>query len=308
MAVALTRFSGFCGFRPPSQIASFISTVPEFSTILGSSVSSSFRSSFSPSSTPSEEEKKAGLKEMFSALMNADAEKVREEVKKLVERLEKESGEEGREERELIKTLNEDFEGDVGIFCTFVLNIVRLQPGEAVFLKADEPHAYLDGGASPSSPILSNHNQLTPLTTPPDIMECMATSDNVVRAGLTPKLRDVPTLTSMLTYTSSPPSEQILPPISYKSTTHTTLYDPPIDEFSVLLTDLPAGSTEKFEKIEGPSILIFTKLGGGARVSVGGENVEVEREGQVYFVGAGVEVVIEAKKGGLTAYRAFVEV
>ena len=88
---------------------------------------------------------------MFSALMNADSTAVAREVAKLVDRLAKESGKEGEEERELIKTLNGDFPGDVGIFCTFVLNIVHLQPGEAVFLKANEPHAYLDGGAfSPS--------------------------------------------------------------------------------------------------------------------------------------------------------------
>lgn len=85
---------------------------------------------------------------MFSALMNADSKDVAREVGKLVERLSKESGEEGREERELIRVLNDDFPGDVGIFCTFVLNIVHLQPGEAVFLKANEPHAYLDGGES----------------------------------------------------------------------------------------------------------------------------------------------------------------
>lgn len=146
MAVALTPFSGFCGFRPPTEIASFLATVPEFAAVIGSSASSTFQSTFTPTSTPSEDAKKAGLKSMFSALMNADAEKVKSEVAKLVARLAGESGTEAQEERELVKTLNGDFEGDVGIFCTFVLNIVHLQPGEAVFLKADEPHAYLDGG------------------------------------------------------------------------------------------------------------------------------------------------------------------
>lgn len=38
-----------------------------------------------------------------------------------------------------------------------------------------------------------------------DCMECMARSDNVVRAGLTPKYKDVDTLASMLTYNTSPP-------------------------------------------------------------------------------------------------------
>jgi mannose-6-phosphate isomerase len=114
----------------------------------------------------------------------------------------------------------------------------------------------------------------------------------------------------MLTYTSSPPSEQILPPVSFRNTSHTTLYDPPIDEFSVLLTVLKEGETEKFEGIDGPSILIFTELDGGKgqaglKSSKGQE--EIKREGQVFFVGAGEEIEVEAKKGRVVAYRAFVE-
>lgn len=114
----------------------------------------------------------------------------------------------------------------------------------------------------------------------------------------------------MLTYTSSPPSDQILPPVSFRSTSHTTLYDPPIDEFSVLLTVLEQGETEKFEGIDGPSILIFTELNGGngqAGLKFKGEEIKVEREGQVFFVGAGEEIQVEAKKGKVVAYRAFVE-
>jgi mannose-6-phosphate isomerase len=55
---------------------------------------------------------------------------------------------------------------------------VKLSPGEAIYIGANEPHAYLSG----------------------ECIECMATSDNVVRAGLTPKYRDVQTLCSVLTY------------------------------------------------------------------------------------------------------------
>lgn len=139
-------------------------------------------------------------------------------------------------------------------------------------------------------------------------MECMATSDNVVRAGLTPKLRDVPTLCSMLTYTYAPPSDQLLPPASWRQTSRTKLYDPPIDEFSVLLTDLKNGESERFGAIDGPSVLIFTKLeGGDAVLRAEGKQILVDREGQVFFIGAGVEVEIEAQRGGVTAYRAFVE-
>lgn len=146
MAVALTDFSGFCGFRPPSEIASFLDQVPEFAAVVGSSVADSFKSKFL-SGSPSEEEKKAGLKEVFEPLMKADDKLVQEQAAKLVKRVESDGAGFDKVERELIKTLHGDFEGDVGIFCTFVLNIVHLKPGEAAFLKADEPHAYLDGGA-----------------------------------------------------------------------------------------------------------------------------------------------------------------
>jgi mannose-6-phosphate isomerase len=66
----------------------------------------------------------------------------------------------------------------------FFLNYVVLDPGEALFLAPNEPHSYLFG----------------------DGVEIMAASDNVVRAGLTPKFKDVDTLLDMLTYRCGPPA------------------------------------------------------------------------------------------------------
>ncbi|MEZ9560358.1 mannose-6-phosphate isomerase, partial [Vibrio splendidus] len=48
----------------------------------------------------------------------------------------------------------------------------ELAPGEAMFLHAETPHAYIEGTG----------------------LEIMANSDNVLRAGLTPKFIDVPEL------------------------------------------------------------------------------------------------------------------
>lgn len=178
MAVALTDFSGFCGFRPPSEIASFLDKVPEFAAVVGSSVADSFKAKFQ-SGSPSEEDKKAGLKEIFAPLMKADDKLVKDEANKLVERVKQDGAGLAEDERELVKTLDGDFPGDVGIFCAFVLNIVHLKPGEAAFLKADEPHAYLDGGEPPESEALFWSGEDPPLTrlrVLADIMECMATS------------------------------------------------------------------------------------------------------------------------------------
>lgn len=59
----------------------------------------------------------------------------------------------------------EKFGYDVGLISILLFNYVQLESGEAIFTDAGIPHAYIKG----------------------NIIECMANSDNVVRAGLTPK-------------------------------------------------------------------------------------------------------------------------
>ena len=145
-----------------------------------------------------------------------------------------------------------------------------------------------------------------------DIIECMATSDNVVRAGLTPKLRDVPTLIEMLTYQAGPGSKQLLTPTSFNrgegegaDDTSTTLYDPPIDEFSVLKIELKDGGSTRHRAIAGPSLCVVTE--GKARIGWEGGRAEDVVRGDVVFVGAGT-VVEWVAEGGLEVFRAFVEV
>lgn len=141
-------------------------------------------------------------------------------------------------------------------------------------------------------------------------MECMATSDNVVRAGLTPKLRDVPTLTSMLTYTYGPADSQLMEPKPFRAPSqHTTEYNPPIEEFSVLLIDTLSSGQESHPALEGPSILIVTELKEGEQAELvfgeKGEKVQVKSKGQTFFVAQGTKLEF---KGKMIAYRAFVEV
>ncbi len=61
---------------------------------------------------------------------------------------------------------------DLGVFSIYFFNIVHVETGEAIFQGAGIPHAYLEG----------------------QNVELMANSDNVLRAGLTPKHVDVPEL------------------------------------------------------------------------------------------------------------------
>ncbi|MFS1873857.1 mannose-6-phosphate isomerase, class I [Enterovibrio norvegicus] len=74
----------------------------------------------------------------------------------------------------LLLTLSEQYPGDIGLFSPLILNTLTLVPGEAMFLDACTPHAYIKGTG----------------------LEIMANSDNVLRAGLTPKHMDVQELTA----------------------------------------------------------------------------------------------------------------
>jgi len=84
--------------------------------------------------------------------------------------------------------LIEQYPGDVGLICFFLLQFLKLKPGEAIFVGPNIPHAYLCG----------------------DLLECMANSDNVVRAGLTNKFKDVETLLQMMQY--RPAGAELLTP------------------------------------------------------------------------------------------------
>lgn len=69
---------------------------------------------------------------------------------------------------------------------------------------------------------------------PADCVECMACSDNTVRAGLTPKYIDVDTLCEMLNYSPAPVSAKIFPCVRDNSDPCVYLYDPPVPDFSVM--------------------------------------------------------------------------
>jgi mannose-6-phosphate isomerase len=136
-------------------------TVPELATLIPSDLTQKLASSlllpttlppdpllFTPSiSTPTPPQKEI-LKTIFASLMNASEESVKIAIDTLLNRYD---GEENIAESEkglveLVKTLNGQYPGDVGVLCVFILNVVELKVGEAAFLGADMPHAYIKGG------------------------------------------------------------------------------------------------------------------------------------------------------------------
>ncbi|KAL2136992.1 hypothetical protein VTI74DRAFT_11174 [Chaetomium olivicolor] len=311
MAIAITPFEGLCGFRPLAEIAHFLETVPALRQLVGEENTKEFvdvvKNANEDNSEAAVERNKKALRKVFGALMSTSESDMAAAAKVLVDSAASSgadfagggvSATPGSVLAELVGRLHDQFGPDYGLFVLFFLNFVSLQPGEALFLRADDIHAYVSG----------------------DIVECMASSDNVVRAGFTPKFKDVDTLVNMLTYNYAPIDEQKMQPTeypyatlnrtAYSSGSHVTLYDPPIDEFSVVRTSLRGnGSKATFDPLDGPSIIICTA--GKGKISVGPAVQEV-KEGYVFFVGASAECVLESEGASeedeFVTFKAFCEV
>lgn len=294
MAIALNEFEGFCGFRPVTEIKGFLRDVPEFRHVVTATIASEFESKIidQPTSVQDEDCNKELLRKLFEAIMTSPESVYTVEASSLVKRVKAEGGKFAGASgdaalADLILRLDDQFPLDIGLFCgVFLLNYVTLEAGEAIFLKAKDPHAYISG----------------------DIIECMAASDNVVRAGFTPKFKDVKNLVSMLTYDCAPVEEQKMKPSTFGRAAgdgKVQLYDPPIPEFAVLRTEVGPGQKETVNGLEGPSVIIVTE--GQGTIGVAGQPPLKAESGFVFFAGAGTKIDYNGTNGDLVTYTAFSE-
>jgi mannose-6-phosphate isomerase len=120
-----------------------------------------------------------GLKHFFQALMTMD----REAQKQIIDDAVKNARQVKHEDRayQWVIDLNQEYPLDIGVFSPIILNLICLEPGQALFLPAGTLHAYLEGVG----------------------IELMANSDNVLRGGLTPKHIDVKELLNVLNFEQS---------------------------------------------------------------------------------------------------------
>jgi mannose-6-phosphate isomerase len=119
---------------------------------------------------------------------------------------------------------------DTGALAPLYLNLVSLRPGQALYLPARELHAYLGGTA----------------------LEVMASSDNVLRGGLTPKHVDVAELLATLVF--EPHAPEVLE--GSESGGGERLYRTPAREFELGLVDVRAGRPYRPRERRGLEILL----------------------------------------------------
>ena len=143
-------------------------------------------------------------------------------IRTMLTNLQKElTAREQRTEREdLVLNLIKQYPCDRGVLFGFLLNIIRLNPGEFLYIPPNEPHAYLCGTG----------------------VECMANSDNVIRAGLTPKNIDIHVLLNTLTFKA----ETVAAAAPRQEGDGVRLYACPAREYEVRISDnIPVDFSER---------------------------------------------------------------
>jgi mannose-6-phosphate isomerase len=265
MAVALTDdFEAMSGFRPIYDIASNLLDYPEFTDLIGKCRYDILQFVAGKRGV----NPKPILKTMFHTYITADEIKVKNNLDKLNSRLAEK--EDHTDLDKLIIKLAKQFPGDAGIFAPIIFNYLKLKTGDAFYIGANEPHAYIQG----------------------DILECMACSDNVVRAGLTPKLKDVATLVKMLTYKCTTPKVTR----GERKDNCCTLYVPPVKDFAMEIVEVDPGESYELQDVRSPSVILT--LNGSGVLKQGWVNTMPVSFGKAAFMSANTSATMVADKDG----------
>lgn len=196
--IALTQFDALSGFRAPSRARS------AFVSILGEpQPEQEFWSRLA--AALSGQHPGQALQDALTMLLAGG-----DEVTHFVTMLAEVSFDASGDDADLVRLLNSYYPGDPGIAAALLLNRVRLAPGEALFSSAGTVHAYLSGLG----------------------VEVMASSDNVLRGGLTPKHIDVPELCRIVNFEVSEPYF-VKPVTAHSAGVERELWVPPTTEFEV---------------------------------------------------------------------------
>lgn len=250
LVFALTPFLAMNAFREFSEIVSLLQPVAGAHTAIAHFLEN-----------PNAER----LSELFAGLLNMQGEEKSRALAILKAALENQQG----EPWQTIRLIAEFYPDDSGLFSPLLLNVVKLNPGEAMFLFAETPHAYLQGVA----------------------LEGMANSDNVLRAGLTPKYIDIPELVANVRFDAKPANQLLTTPEKNGAELDFPI---PVDDFAFSLHDLSAQETPVAQQ----SAAILFCVEGEAVLSKGEQRL-VLKPGESAFISAAESPIMVSGVGRL---------
>ncbi|CAH1399831.1 unnamed protein product [Nezara viridula] len=261
MTIAITEFQVMSGFRPVDEIKTFLKEVPEFEMLLSKDLIDNYLSE-------NKDECMKQILQTWLAKTELDMEPI---IKSFLNRLANED--DSAKEKYLfllIKQLSEWYPNDVGVFMPFFLNYFTLNPGECMFIAAGVPHAYIKG----------------------DCVECMSCSDNVVRCGLTPKLKDVNVLLEILDFKSYTVDQLKMVGVP-KGSDNVMVFNPPGQEFGLTSVIIQTGET--YQSSASKTCSIFIVLSGIGEI---GKTKKTLKFGSIFFLLPKETCLIKCTKGG----------
>ena len=234
---ALTPFDALCGFRAPLRVAELLRG-------LDAPLAKQLHALLT--AQPSYEGIRAAFRQLLERRTRPTPEEVGEVVVECAARLAQ--GSRSPHEDGIVVLLADAYPGDPGVVISLLLNSVTLRPGEAMFVPAGGVHAYLRGMG----------------------VEIMASSDNVLRAGLTPKHVDVDELLRTVDYVPAPPI-RIAPEVFRGAT---KVFCAPVDDFELSVTVVDDDLVHRLPGC-GPRILLC--IGGELSISSSGDGSSAQR-------------------------------
>lgn len=276
IALALSEFEAFCGFKPAEAIVDVLRQKPLRHLLVAGGAT-----------VADEKISPEGLKQVVRTILTLSDEDIKKTFQAIRELPDSAFTGLNSHIPQVAKKLEDMFpEHDPGnLVALLCMNYMLLQPGEVIYIPAGGIHAYIQG----------------------DIIECMARSDNVLNTGFCPKAErdNVDEFCSVLNWESTTKTQTTLQPETYSGSKEgkTQLFKPPTSEFNVLATDLQAGERETLSE-GGPKIILASR--GSATVKANDKSFELG-EGHVYFIAQGVKLDITAGNGGLLLHSAVAE-
>jgi len=165
----------------------------------------------------------------------------------------------------LFLKLFDSYASDAGLIFVLLLEYHQLEPGEALYLKPGEPHAYISG----------------------NLIEAMVNSDNVIRVGLTPKFKDPE---NMLNCLRSSDSSALLSPLQNR---YVKSYIPDTEAFRIHLIEMNCAEMP-WNGLNNPAVFLCLK---GEYILQSQQDVLTVQSGQSVFIAAETtEFIIKSKK------------
>lgn len=274
MIFALTPFEALCGFRPAAESRAVFQHLAACFELAGLELPPLVPLLLEDLAQPDEP---TALRSAFERLITGGGD-VAEATATIVAALVSGAPMAGHEaELSTAVSLNGRYPGDPGVLISLLLNRISLAPGEAVYLPAGNVHAYLHGLG----------------------IEVMASSDNVLRGGLTPKFVDVPELLKTVAF------EAVAVPMLPAETTMLgqELFRPPFREFQLQRIELAPGAEPVPLAQSGAAVVIVTH--GSVRLDSPKGELRLERGASAFLPAAEAPVNVHAVSGATGPALAF---